>query len=239
VNHEEAREQLAEHLLGTLEGPGDLEVRRHLRACSSCRVEMAALSEGVSTFALAAHVKDAPEELKDRVLTVLQEEWRDERDVLVEGTKRRFRPWLASAAAMIALVASVGWGVSANHRASGYEAAAGKYQAFLSALGGEAVRVGTLKSAGSQTMDGSVVLYDSDVGQSWALVLVRAPGLQGTADVTLSSSSGRTISMHPLDFSQWGEASTWLVTSSSLKPFNRLEVRSSDGALLATASVSS
>lgn len=236
MNHDEVREQLAEHLLGTLEGPGDLEVRRHLRACSSCRVEMAALSEGVSTFALAAHVKDAPDGLKERVLTVLQEEWQEQPAAAPRRASRAV-PWLARAAAVVAIVASVGWGVSANHRASGYEIAAGKYQAFLHALGGEAVRVGTLHSTGSQHVDGSVVLYDSDVGQSWALVLVRAPGVQGTANVTLSSSSGQTISMKPLDFSQWGEGSSWLVTSSSLKPFAHATITDPAGNVLATATV--
>lgn len=238
MNHDEVREQLAEHLLGTLEGPEDLEVRRHLRACASCRVEMAALGEGVSTFALAAHVKDAPPELKDRVLTVLQEEWRDDREAVVGRPRRGFRTWIAWAAAVIAIVASAGWGAAANHRAAGYEAAAGRYRAFLDALGGEAVRVGTLRSAGSQTMDGSIVLYDSEVGQSWALVLVRAPGVQGQAQVTLSSPSGKTISLHPLDFSRWGEASSWLLTSSSLKPFDKATVTDSAGNVLATATVS-
>ena len=35
---DEVRELLPEHLLGALEGPEDLEVRRHLRGCSTCRV---------------------------------------------------------------------------------------------------------------------------------------------------------------------------------------------------------
>ncbi len=239
MNHDEVREQLAEHLLGTLEGPEDLEVRRHLRACASCRAETAALSDGVNTFALAAHLKDAPTELKERVLTVLQEEWQEHGKVVVLADARRgWRPWLASAAAVVALVASIGWGVSANRRASGYEAAAGKYEAFLHALGGEAVRVGTLDSTGSQAMTGSVILYDSDVGQSWALVLVRAPGMQGTANVTLTSTTGKTISVHPLEFSEYGEASTWLVTSSNLKSFDLATITDASGRVLATAKIS-
>jgi hypothetical protein len=199
---------------------------------------MAALGDGVSTFALAAHVKDAPAQLKDRVLTVLQEEWQEDRTVVLADAKRGWRPRLATAAAIVALVASVGWGISANRRASGYEAAAGKYEAFLHALGGEAVRVGTLDSTDSQAITGSVILYDSDVGQSWALVLVRAPGMQGTANVTLTSTTGKTISVHPLDFSQWGEASTWLVTSSKLKSFDLATITDASGHVLATAKIS-
>ena len=45
---DEVRELLPEHLLGTLEGPEDLEVRRHLRGCASCRDERMKLEEGVS-----------------------------------------------------------------------------------------------------------------------------------------------------------------------------------------------
>ena len=43
---DEVRELLPEHLLGTLEGPEDLEVRRHLRGCAGCRTDMTALSRG-------------------------------------------------------------------------------------------------------------------------------------------------------------------------------------------------
>ena len=52
---DEVRELLPEHLLGTLDGPEDLEVRRHLRGCAGCRTDMAGLSEGVEWFARAAH----------------------------------------------------------------------------------------------------------------------------------------------------------------------------------------
>ena len=72
---EEVREQLAEHLLGTLDERVDAEVREHLRGCASCRADMAALAEGVSTFAAAAHDLDPPEDLRERALTVLEREW--------------------------------------------------------------------------------------------------------------------------------------------------------------------
>jgi hypothetical protein len=69
------------------------------------------------------------------------------------------------------------------------------------------------------------------------LVLVRAPGIAGDADVELSTEGGRTIPMHPLEFSDSGESSSWLVTSSNLQPFDRVTISDASGAVLATAHV--
>jgi predicted anti-sigma-YlaC factor YlaD len=234
VNCEDVREQLPEHLLGTLEEPIDLEVRGHLRGCAGCRHEMMALAEGVSAFALAAHQIEPPQDLKDRVLRVLEQEWAEVPSVRV---RVRRAPWMAWAAALV-IVASLAWGAISTLRASHFEAAANKYDSLLGALGGENVRVGTLRPAGPQAFGGSAVLYDSKVGQSWALILVRAPGMQGEAAVTLSSPQGRTISMHPLQFAEGGEASSWLVTSSSLKSFDSVTIRdAATGTILATTTV--
>jgi anti-sigma factor RsiW len=230
------RERLAEHLLGTLEGPTDLEVRRHLRGCSGCRREMIALGEGVDTLARAAHEVTPPEELRERVLTVLDQEW-SEPSAIAEPDAEPHR-WLAVAAAVAVLfVGTLVWGLSANGRAQRYEVAAHKYDALLGVLGGENVRVGEIKPAGTQQLEGSVVLYDSKVGQSWALILVRAPGMSGRASVVLSTSDGHTIDLRPLEFSDGGEASTWLVTSADLHPFHRLTVNDPSGAVLATAAI--
>lgn len=232
----EVREQLAEHLLGSLDGGADLQVRRHLRGCTGCRREMAALAEGVSTFARAAHELDPPAGLKDRVLGVLREEWSEASS---SRTPRRQRTWIAWAAVAAVLAASFAWGGVSMARANRFEAAAGKYEDFLGALGGENVRVGTLRPTGSGDLEGSAVVYDSKVGQSWVLILVRAPGMDGNATVTLSSAEGRTISMHRLEFAQGGEASSWLVTSSNLKAFDSVTIRDPvSGSVLATAAVS-
>jgi hypothetical protein len=118
-----------------------------------------------------------------------------------------------------------------------YEASAQKYITFLHALGGKNVRVGQVNGAGAQQIEGSAVLYDSDVQQSWALILVRAPGLTGTANVELSSRTGKTIQMHPLEFSDGGESSSWLVTSSDLQPFDRVTITDQHGTVIATARV--
>jgi predicted anti-sigma-YlaC factor YlaD len=232
VNHDEVRGLLAEHLLGTLPATDDARVRRHLRGCAACRREVAALAEGVSTFARAAHDVRPPDELKDRVLAVLEEEW-------AEAPRARARRPSVVAAALVALLAAaaVAFGVRGELRAERYEAAAASYQRLLEALGGDRVRVGTLHPVGDRTLRGSFVLYDSRVGQSWALVLVRAPGMEGRALATLWTPDRRRIDLHPLEFDAGGEAATWLVTSWDLRPFDRLSITAPTGELLARGAV--
>ncbi len=86
------------------------------------------------------------------------------------------------------------------------------------------------------------MLYDSHQGQSWGIVLVRAPGVSGTATVTFSSSAGSgagrtTIDAGTLKFQPDGDAATWLVTSADLTPFDRVTVTAEDGTVLATADI--
>ncbi len=232
---DEVREQLADHLLGSLDESIDLEVRRHVRGCSGCRREMIALAEGVGTFARAAHQVEPPSELEGRVLSVLREEWAE---APAPETRRLGFRWVAWAAAVAALGGSLAWGFGSNLRADRYEQAAIKYEAFLGVLGGANVRVGELRPVGSQQLDGSAVFYDSKVEQSWVLVLVRAPGMEGEARMTLSSPDGRTIELHPAEFGRGGEASGWLVTSWNLKPFDTVTIRDAAGAVIARGTVS-
>src|SRR5438093_10528385 len=71
---DEVRQHLAEHVLGSLPEAVAEEVRSHLRGCTTCRRDRAALEEGIATLARAAHQVEPPEPLKDRVLGVLEEE---------------------------------------------------------------------------------------------------------------------------------------------------------------------
>jgi hypothetical protein len=235
VTCDEVRDRLAEHLLGTLDEVTDAAIRSHLRSCGGCRREMAALADGMATFSRAAHEVQPPPELRDRVLGAVTEEWA----AVPEATKHRRprRTWIASAAAAAAVFASLGWGVSQANVASRYEASATKYEAFLHALGGKNVRVGVIQPSGTQDIHGSAVLYDSDVQQSWVLILVRAPGMTGSANVELSSESGHTIEMHPLEFSDGGESSSWLVTSSNLQSFDTVTITDASGNIVARAAV--
>ena len=225
---EQVREHLAEHLLGTLERPVDLEVRRHLRGCAACRREMSALAEGMSTFARATHDVDPPEQLRDHVLATLDEEWRDGPIVLPDPRRRAM--WLGRAAVALTLAGALAWGAVATTRAGRFHAEALKYETFLGVLGGENVRVGQLEATGAQQLEGSVVMYDSRVQQSWVLVLVHAPGLVGNAHVTLLSGDHR-IEMRPLEFGGGGEAATWLVTSSNLASFDTVTIWDDSGQL--------
>jgi hypothetical protein len=236
VRCDEVRDQLAEHLLGTVDDTADVQVRRHLRGCSDCRRDMAALAEGLSTFARAAHELAPPEELKERVLSELQGDW--EEDTAPSGSGRRPIRWVAWAAAVVLVAGSATWALWSNERAARWEASAIKYETLLESLGGENVRVANLRPQGSQQLEGSAVVYDSKVEQSWVLVLVRAPGMEGQATVTLSTRDRRTIQLHAMEFSGGGEASSWLVTSSNLRSFETVIVRDESGAIIATGSVS-
>ena len=234
---DEVRELLPEHLLGTLDGPEDLEVRRHLRGCAGCRADMTGLSEGVEWFARAAHDREPPPELHERVTTTLEQEWRDV-ESLRPDTRRS--PWFARAAALVALVAAIGWGLSQTQRANVSVEDAESYRTVLATLGGKEFRVGTLDKHIAHPLDGSVMLYDSHQGQSFGIVLVRAPGLSGTAKVTLSTGDGpgdMTIDAGTLEFQTDGDAATWLVTSSDLTPYDHLTVTADDGTVLATADI--
>jgi hypothetical protein len=200
----------------------------------SCRLELRALDEGMSTFARAAHQVDPPAELKDHVLATLEEERREAPKPL----RRRgipVRRIAAVAAAVIVLGAAVGMAAVQSGRAHHYEEQARNYRTFLDTLGGKDVRVGTLVRRSPQDIHGSVVMYDSDKGQSWILVLVKSAGERGKARVTLSSPTGSRIELRPVTFDPGGEGSTWLVTSSDISRFDRVRIVDSSGALLATA----
>jgi hypothetical protein len=67
------------------------------------------------------------------------------------------------------------------------------------------------------------VIYDSKVGQSWVLVLCRAPGWEGVANVTMLAGE-RTIDLRPMEFGPGGEGSTWLVTATDLRAYDRVNV---------------
>jgi hypothetical protein len=237
VTCDEVRELLPEHVLGTLEGPEDLEVRRHLRGCAGCRREMAALGDGVASFARAAHEGTPPPELQGRVMTVLQQEWRDTSAAQPSTRGGRWVGWVAGAAAALVVVAALAWGGSQAHRADVASGAASSYSRLLNTLGGKEFRIGQLRPATQQPVGGSVVLYDSHEGQSWGVVLVRAPGMTGTATVTLEAPDGGAIAVHPLEFQTDGDAATWIVTSADLTSFNRVTVTAADGTVLATAHV--
>jgi hypothetical protein len=231
---EEIRERLAENVLGTLDEPDDLLVRRHLRGCAGCRREVAALSEGLATFSRAAHDLAPPPELKDRVGSALRQEWED-----APVMKRRpsMRVWLPAAAAVVALVASLTWGLGQHRQAALANSNSSSYVNLLHTLGGKEFRVGTLQRSAGRTVEGSVVVYESSHDQSWVLVFVRAPGLVGDVTAKLTAKDGRSIDLWPMTLAADGAGSTWLVTATNLASFDSLTVTAPDGSALGTAQI--
>ena len=236
---EELRQQLPDHTLGTLSDTEMAAVRRHLRGCSGCRAEAAMLDEGVSLFASAAHEADPPPELRERVMSVLAEEWSE------KPASPRFKPlrsarWQLAVAASVALIAGlVVWGGAARGTANRFREDASSYREFLQALGGMDVRVSVLLPESGSVLEGSAVLYDSDRGQSWVLVIVRVPGITEPMDVTLTATDGRSLKLpFPLKPDAVGDASTWLVTSTDITSYVTVQITDSGtGRLLGTGTV--
>jgi predicted anti-sigma-YlaC factor YlaD len=233
---EEVHDRLPDHALGTLEEIEDVRIRRHLRGCAQCRRELAAIGEGLTMFAAAAHDRPPPEDLRDRVLGVLAEEWRQQPVRIPDGRPPR-RGWLVATAAATVAVLALTWGIAANGRAGSAAEDAVSYRRLLGTLGGQEFRVGRLEAAGTARIQGSVALYDSSVEQSWGVVLVRAPELTGSVNATLASESGDTMALHPIELDA-GSGATWLVTSEDIRAYDRLTLRSADGTVLATAAIS-
>jgi predicted anti-sigma-YlaC factor YlaD len=231
---EEIRERLAEQVLGTLDELDDLSVRRHLRGCAGCRRESVALGEGLATFSRAAHDLAPPPELKQRVISALAQEWED---VPVIERRPRMRVWLPAAAAVVAMVASLTWGLSQHRQATVAAANSSSYVRLLQTLGGTEFRVGTLHRSTSRPAEGSVVVYESSHDQSWVLVFLRAPGLVGQVTATLTAGDGRSVALWPMTLAADGAGSTWLVTATNLSSFDKLTVTAPDGSVLGTAQI--
>jgi len=228
---EEVREQLADHMLGTLPELQAAAVRSHLRGCGACRADAARLDQGISLFATAAHAAEPPAELKERVMGALAEEWSE---VPAGRPRAPVSRWLAIAAAALAFAGVLAWASFSQVQATRSRNDAASYRSFLGALGGRNVRVAVLKSASSAALEGSAILYDSDRGQSWILVLARTPSYTGAVEVSVWVPGGPAIRLRPLKIDAAGDASTWLVTSSDISRFTHVTLRSPDGAVLAS-----
>jgi hypothetical protein len=234
VKCEEIRQLLPDHVLGTLSETESAAIRRHIRGCASCRAEAAELDAGVALFARAAHAADPPTELKDRVLAVLEEEWAEASSRRPERVRPRFSfGWQAVAALLVVLIGVATWAGIAQGNASRFHEDAASYRAFLGALGGKDVRVGPLDATGGLAVEGSAVVYDSDRGQSWVLVLARSPGYADEVTVSLEG-SGHSINLpFPMKFDADGDGAAWMVTAADLSGFDRVILRDSAGHVIA------
>ena len=237
---DEVRELLPEHLLGTLEGPEDLEVRRHLRGCSTCREERMNLEDGVAALSRAVHDQEPPADLRDRVLRTLDEEWNEARPLAATARRRRERsPWRAAAAVVVLIAGSLAYGATQARRASVATADATSYTSLLTTLGGKEFSVGELHPTGGSSFDGRVLVYEGDASKgwtSWAIVFVKAPGYTGDATATLIGTDGQALALPPLRISD-GEAHTWLVTGDDLSGYDRVTITTPDGNVAATGAI--
>jgi hypothetical protein len=225
---------MPDHALGTLDEVDDVRIRRHLRGCAQCRRELAAIGEGLTSFAAAAHDRVPPEELRDRVLGVVADEWRQIPVRVPDASPRR--AWIVATAAAVVAALAIGWGVVAEGRARTASEDASSYQHLLGTLGGQEFRVGRIDPSGTTRIEGSVALYDSSVERSWGVVLIRAPELTGPVAATLTSDAGATMRLRPIDL-EAGSGATWLVTSEDIRAYDRLTLRGADGQVVATASI--
>ncbi|MGE5226558.1 MAG: zf-HC2 domain-containing protein [Planctomycetaceae bacterium] len=242
---DQTQELLPEYLLGALDDVTDAGVRRHLRGCSTCRQERLALEEGLATLSLATHDHEPPEELRDRVLGNLADEWDEPVPATTAEPAAARRPArrrsgllaVAASLAVLLVAGSIVFGATQAHRANLATADAGAYRNLLATLGGKEFRIGELHGSGG--LSGQVLLYDGDPTggwTSWGLVLVRGDVPQGST-ATLLSPDGRTIELPPLHSGEYGTSSTWLVTGHAITSFDELTLTGPDGKVLATAKI--
>ena len=230
--------QLPDRALGTLAETDLAQIRRHLRGCAACRAEAAQLDQGVATFASVVHVAEPPPELKDRVMAVLSDEWSEE----LAGRGRRRTGWFgvpmpALAAAVVVLAGLLAWAITSQVHAWSLREDAASYHQFLDALGGRDVRVGTIHARGDASLQGSVILYDSEVEQSWVLVFAKSR-IPADLKVAIQAPDGRSIDVpFPLSFETDGEGWTGMVTHNDIAAYTHVVFQREDGTIIATADV--
>jgi hypothetical protein len=165
-------------------------------------------------------------------MSVMAEEWSEDHSQSSVRTGLRLR-WVALAAAIMVVAGILVWAVAGQVTARSYRGDALAYRHFLNVLGGTEVRVGALQPEPGSPIQGSALVYDSMIEQSWAGVLVRAPGYTGEIEVTLSTRSGQSIELFPMEVED-GRGDTWLATESDLTSFDTIRLTTPQGQLLAS-----
>jgi hypothetical protein len=206
---EDVRDVLPEHVLGTLAPEVDDRVRSHLRGCGGCRAEMTSLSEGLGSFARASHDREPPPELREHVLTAATER--------AAAAPRRDRP--GGGAGRHARVGR------RRHRPDGSGRDGRRQVRHVPEHPRRRER---------PRRDAAGAGVAGDGGQRRDLRLERR-AVVGARPVSRAGLV-ETIDLHPMEFGEGGEGSTWLVTSSDLRRFERVNVWDAGG-VLATATV--
>ena len=233
---DDVRPHLADFALGTAPGPDDLDIRRHLRGCASCRRELEALEDGLGVFGSTME-RPVPAELRDRVLAVLDEEWAEEQPRRRPVLPRAWR--VAVAASLAFAFVAAAFGAIQLGRARDEAREANSYRALLGTLGGTGFKIGTLEAATATPVEGSVVAYESSHDQSFAVVFVRTPELTGDGSLVVSRRDGTSWEPGPIVFDGDGDAAAWWVTDRSIVSMTGLTIVAPDGTTLATSSLRS
>jgi len=230
---EDVRPHLPDFVLGAGAETDELGVRRHLRGCGACRRELDALEDGLRVFGSTLE-RPVPSGLHDRVITVLSEEWAEEKTT--RGRVPAPRGWRIVVAASISLAAlAATFGLIQLERAREEAKDAASFRTVLATLGGTGFKVGTLQPATHTPVAGSVVAYESSHDQSFVVVFVRTPHLIGRGSLLVSRSDGTTWDPGPIEFEGDGDAAVWWVTDRSIDSMSGLTIRAPDGSTLATA----
>jgi anti-sigma factor RsiW len=232
---EDVRALLPDFVLGSTNEADDLDVRRHLRGCGACRRELEALHDGLQVFGSTME-RPAPPELRERVMTVLEDEW-TENDTARPPVPlpRRWRVSVAASLAAAFIAATFGAIQLGRARDEAIEAAS--YRAVLDTLGGTGFKVATLEAATATPVEGSVVAYESSHDQSFVVVFVRTPELTGRGSLVVSRRDGTTWDPGPIRFDGDGDAAVWWVTDRSIDSMTDLTINAPDGSTLATATL--
>ncbi|GIU99942.1 MAG: hypothetical protein KatS3mg014_1558 [Actinomycetota bacterium] len=228
----EVRERLSDHLLDALPDAEELAVRHHLRGCGPCRAELRALEEGLAVAAASVPPVEPPPALRERVLGALEEEWLE----TPAAPRRERAPWLVAAAAAVAVLLSVVWGVGQARRAERAAAEAASYERVLAVLGGTGFRVGEIRPVGASGIRGSVLVYRSAWGRSWAALFLRVPGAPGELRAELTGPGGASLPFETV-WVRDGQGEGWLTTDLEVDALDRVWVRDADGTLLAAGRV--
>ena len=160
-----------------------------------------------------------PPELEERVLSVLAEEWTETPSDRAPARADGLAPWLAVAACLALLAGALAWGAGAQRssdrtprRSRRSRATRRRTGTSCTRLGGTAVRTATLTPQPGSAVTGTAVLYDSDVGQSWVLVLARQPvaSRQGVRDDQLARRRQAAADVpHPVRRARRGVDAGW------------------------------
>lgn len=227
----EVRERLSDHVLGSLSEGEELRIRRHLRGCGPCRAELRALEEGLAVAVSAVPPVEPPPALRERVLGALEEEWLE-----TPAVPRPRAVWFVAAAAAVAVLLAVVWGAGQARRAERAAAEAASYERVLAVLGGTGFRVGEIRPVDASGVRGSVLVYRSAWGRSWAAIFLRAPGVEGELRASLTGPGGASLPFEAL-WVRDGRGEGWLTTDLEVDALDRVWVRAEDGTLLASGRI--